>query len=202
MAITAPAPENREDLVRQELDYFRNLALSGNPGEYKKWEERANKLSNLLPDEKFYLRFIEKNFDGAHVGRWVVFCEKPPCQLHPGVSKIITVLTIEPTGQPGEFSKPLEHHLEGLRIVLHDWREGRFAAIERLQKMKDDEEKATERDAINDAQGKVDDIFWVWKRAMGELNFRLGADGTGPNRGGKYFGNIFDKNKSNTSLII
>jgi hypothetical protein len=200
MAITATTAENREDLTRQELEFFRTLALTGDPGEYGEWEKRANKLSNLLPGEKFYLRYVGKNFDGYPLDRWIVFCEKPPTAIHPGESRIITVMTIETPGKAGEFATPLDYHLEGLRIVLFDWREGRHAAIERLERMKEEEDAVKLKDALTEAESKVDDIFWVWKRVMGEnLNFRLGADGTGPNRGGKHFGGAFDRS---SDLIV
>ena len=61
----------------------------------------------------------------------------------------------------------------------------------------------TLKDAINEAQGRVDDMFWIWKRAMGEdMNFTLGADGKGPNHGGKHFGAVFDRNKTASGIIL
>ena len=59
------------------------------------------------------------------------------------------------------------------------------------------------KDALNEAEARVDDIFWIWKRATGEsMNFILGADGNGPNHGGKHFGSAFDRNQSTPSLIV
>jgi hypothetical protein len=72
--------------------------------------------------------------------------------------------------------------------------------------MEKEKEKANEtqlNDAMNEAQGRVDDMFWIWKRAMGEdMNFTLGADGKGPNHGGKHFGAAFDRNKTNSGIIL
>jgi hypothetical protein len=188
--------ETRDDLNREEDDFFSHLVQTSDAGEHKDWERRANELDGLLPGEKFHLRFVEKNFDGKLLSRWIVFCDKPPCSVHPGRLRTITVMTIEKPGSPGVFIAPVEIHLDGLRIVVLDWRGGRHAALERLEKLKADKKKTEFNDAINEAEGKVDDVFWVWKRAMGEnLDFCLGEDGTGPNHGGKHFGAVFDKNK-------
>lgn len=195
MVIESVKLKTRDDLNREEDDFFSHLMQTSDAGEYEDWERRANELDGLLPREKFHLRFVEKNFDGNLLNRWVVFCDKPPCSVHPGRFRTITVMTIEKPGSPGVFATPSEGHLDGLRIVVLDWREGRHAALERLEKLKADKKKTEVNDAINEAEGKVDDAFWVWKRAMGEnMDICLGEDGTGPNHGGKHFGAVFDKN--------
>ena len=196
MVIESASIENREDLNREEDDFFSHLVKVGNAGAYKDWERRANELDGLLPGEKFHLRFVEKNFDGKHLGRWVVFCDKPPCLVHPGRFRTITVMTVEKPGHLGSFSEPVESHLDGLRLIVLDWRGGRFAAMERVRELNEKKDAIKQKDAINDAEGRVDDAFWFWKRAMGEsLNMCIGEDGTGPNHGSKYFGDAFDKNK-------
>jgi hypothetical protein len=187
--------ETREDLNRAEDDFFAHLIQTSDAGGYEDWEKRASGLEGLLPGEKFHLRFVDKNFDGKLLNRWIVFCDKPPCSVHPGRFRTITVMTVELPGSPGVFSTPAESHLDGLRIIVLDWREGRHAALERLKKLSADKKKVQTQDAINEAEGRVDDMFWVWKRAMGEdMNFCLGEDGSGPNHGSKHFGEVFDKN--------
>ena len=187
--------ESPDDLERQEQDFFKHLVQKQDAGEYLYLEKEANQVDGLFSGEKFYLRFVEKNFDGSPIGRWIFFCEKPPNQFFPGRSRFITALTAEPPGLAGQFSVPRQVHVDGLQIMILDWRQGRHAALERLEEMKEAEETAILNDAVNEAEGKVDDIFWVWKRAMGEnLDFRLGPDGSGPNHGSKHFGKVFDKN--------
>jgi phosphodiesterase/alkaline phosphatase D-like protein len=52
--------KSRDDLIREEMDYFRNIVRNGTSAPHQEWERRANLLDGLLPDEEFYLRFIEK----------------------------------------------------------------------------------------------------------------------------------------------
>jgi hypothetical protein len=195
--------KSRDDLIREEMDYFRNIVRNGTSAPHQEWERRANLLDGLLPDEEFYLRFIEKNFDGSPINKWILFGQKPNNDRYRGEKPIFTIMTIEKIGQCGEYSTPHDSHLDGLRMLVLDWREGRHAALERMEKEKEKANDAKINDAINEAQGRVDDMFWVWKRAMGEdLNFTLGADGTGPNRGGKHFGAVFDRNKTESRIIL
>ena len=192
--IVATTPQNRDDLNREEDDFFSNIVRDGTAGEYDDWEKRANGFGDMLPGERFHLRFINKNFDGVPLDRWIVFCNKPPCSVHPGRNRVITVMTIEEPGSVGTFSAPRDVHLDALRVVVLDWREGRQAALDRLEEMKAQKEATRAKDVISEAEGHVDEMFWVWKRTMGEnLGLRLGPDGTGPNRGGKYFGQVFDR---------
>ena len=198
-----PMMENRDDLIRQELDFFRHLVDTSDAGPHKEWETRANGLDGLLPDEKFYLRFVEKNFDGVQLNRWVVFGQKPNNERYRGKKPIFTIMTIEVPGEAGSFGIPSEVHLDSLRVLVLDWREGRHAAIQRMQDLKDKAQETQLKDAINEANGRVDDIFWIWKRATGEnMNFCLGEEGTGPNHGSKYFGSAFDKNNSASRIIV
>ena len=122
MVIESVKLKTRDDLNREEDDFFSHLMQTSDAGEYEDWERRANELDGLLPREKFHLRFVEKNFDGNLLNRWVVFCDKPPCSVHPGRFRTITVMTIEKPGSPGVFATPSEGHLDGLRIVVLDWR--------------------------------------------------------------------------------
>lgn len=198
MVIEHAKIETRDDLNRAEDDFFSHLVKVGDAGAYEDWERRANELDGLLPGEKFHLRLVEKNFDGQLLGRWVVFCDKPPCSVHPGRFRTITVMTVEKPGELGSFCEPIESHLDGLRIIVLDWRGGRFAAMERIRELNEKKDAIKQKDATNEAEGKVDDVFWIWKRAMGEsLNMCLGEDGTGPNRGSKHFGAVFDRNDPN-----
>lgn len=197
------AIENRDDLIRMEMDYFRNIVRNGTAAPYQEWEQRANSLDGLLPDEEFYLRFIEKNFDGSSINKWIVFGRKPNTPTYRGEKPIFTIMTIESPGQEDSFDTPRDVHLDGLRMLILDWREGRHAALKRMEEAK---EKATDeklKDAINEAEGRVDEVFWIWKRAMGEnLDLRLGPDGKGPNHGGKHFGAAFDRNKTASGIIL
>jgi hypothetical protein len=192
MTVSITPIESGDDLARSEDDFFNEIVLSRSADPHQDWENQANAMGGLLPGEKFHLRFVEKNFDGRTLGRWIVFCGKPPCSAHPGRHRIITVMTIEPPGEAGVFATPSNVHLDGLAIVLHDWREGRHAALERLEEMHRKESDKAIDDAFSDAHGRVDDAFWIWKRAMGEsVDLRLGSDGKGPNHGGRYFGKSF-----------
>ena len=198
-----PAMENRDDLIRQEMDYFRNIVRNGTAAPYQEWEQRANSLDGLLPDEKFYLRYIEKNFDGNLLNKWVVFGQKPNNRLYRGDKPLFTIMTIETPGQVDEFDTPRDIHLDGLRMLVLDWREGRHAAIKRMEEQKEKANEIKLKDAMNEAEGRVDEVFWIWKRAMGEnLDIRLGADGKGPNHGGKYFGSAFDRNNTASRIIL
>tara|TARA_R100000353_G_scaffold129545_1_gene92054 strand:- start:444 stop:1049 length:606 start_codon:yes stop_codon:yes gene_type:complete len=198
-----PAMENRDDLIRQEMDYFRNIVRNGTAAPYQEWEQRANSLDGLLPDEKFYLRYIEKNFDGQLLNKWVVFGQKPNNRLYRGDKPLFTIMTIETPGQVDEFDTPRDIHLDGLRMLVLDWREGRHAAIKRMEEQKEKANEIKLKDAMNEAEGRVDEVFWIWKRAMGEnLDIRLGADGKGPNHGGKYFGSAFDRNNTASRIIL
>ena len=195
--------KNRDDLIREEMDYFRNIVRNGTSAPHQEWERRANLLDGLLPDEEFYLRFIEKNFDGSPINKWIVFGQKPNTPMYRGEKPIFTIMTIEKIGQAGVYETPNDTHLDGLRMLVLDWREGRHAALERMEKEKEKANGMKMKDAINEAQGRVDDMFWVWKRAMGEdLNLRLGPDGKGPNHGGKHFGAAFDRNKTASGIIL
>ena len=197
------AMKNRDDLLRMEMDYFRNIVRNGTAAPHIEWEQRANLLDGLLPDEKFYLRFIEKNFDGSSINKWIVFGQKPNNSTYRGDKPLFTIMTIELPGKAGEFDTPHDIHLDGIRMLILDWREGRHAALERMEKEKEVEDAAKMKDALNEAEARVDDIFWIWKRATGEsMNFILGADGNGPNHGGKHFGSAFDRNQSTPSLIV
>ena len=112
-------------------------------------------------------------------------------------------MTIEHPGKVGSFATPQDIHLDGLRMLVLDWREGRHAALERMEEAKEKAQDAKVKDALNEAEGRVDDIFWIWKRAMGEnLDFRLGPDGSGPNHGGKHFGNAFDRNAPSNQIVV
>jgi hypothetical protein len=72
-----------------------------------------------------------------------------------------------------------------------------------MQDLKDKSQETQFKDALNEANGRVDDIFWIWKRAAGEsMDFCLGEEGTGPNHGSKYFGSAFDKNKTTSRIIV
>ena len=194
MAITAPAPEDQDDLLRQQLVYFADICSNKDAGEYADWERRANGLDEMLVEEKFYLRFIEKNFDGVLLNRWIVFCSKPRNDRYRVDDPIFTVMTIENPGESGSFSTPQDVHLEALSVMITDWRGGRHAALERLEGMKTKAQERNVKDALNEAEGLIDDVVWIWKRAMGEdMSFRLGPDGTGPNYGGKPFGQAFDR---------
>tara|TARA_R110000751_G_scaffold202477_2_gene307077 strand:- start:1404 stop:2009 length:606 start_codon:yes stop_codon:yes gene_type:complete len=198
-----PMMENRDDLIRQELDFFRHLVDKSDAGPHKDWETRANGLDGLLPDEKFYLRFVEKNFDGGQLNRWVVFGQKPNNQRYRGKKPIFTIMTIEVPGEAGSFGIPADIHLDSLRVLILDWREGRHAALQRMEGLKEKAQETKLKDALNEASGRVDDIFWFWKRATGEdMNFCLGADGLGPNQGGKHFGSAFDRNKPASRIIV
>ena len=200
MTVSITPIESGEHLARSEDDFFNEIVLTRSADTHQEWENQANAMGGLLPGEKFHLRFVESNFDGPPLERWIVFCEKPPCSVHPGRHRIITVMTIEPPGEAGAFAVPSSAHLEGLAIVLHDWREGRHAALLRLEEMYQKETDRQIDDAFNDAHGRVDDAFWIWKRAMGEnLNFCIGADGKGPNHGGKYFGKSFQRDDAKIS---
>jgi len=199
MSVSIAPVVTGDDLARAEDDFFKEVIRNTKPDPFSGWEQRANSMGDLLPGEKFHLRYVVKNFDGIPINRWIVFCEKPPTKFHPGRSRIITVMTIEPPGEPGVKADPSDEHLDGLRMVVLDWREGRNAAMERMQKMKDDKQEATRKDAINEAEGRLDDVFWHWKRAMGEnLNMCLGEEGSTPNHGGKHFGKDFTSSASNT----
>jgi hypothetical protein len=194
MTVSIAPIESGDDLARSEDDFFREIVRTRSASPHQDWENRANAMGELLPGEVFRLRFIEKNFDGAGLGRWIVFCEKPPCSIHPGRSRIITVMTVEMPGEVGSFADPSDAHLDALRMVLRDWREGRHAAIQRMEEMREEEDRVSTKNAIDQAHGHVDDIFWIWKRAMGEsVNLRLGSDGKGPNHGGKHFGGAFQR---------
>ena len=196
------AMKNRDDLLRMEMDYFRNIVRNGTAAPHTEWEQRANLLDGLLPDEEFYLRFIEKNFDGSSINKWILFGQKPNNNTYRGEKPIFTIMTIEKVGQAGEFDTPHDSHLDGLRMLILDWREGRHAALARMEREKEKASDAKMKDAMNEAQGRVDDMFWIWKRAMGEsVNFTLGADGQGPNHGGKHFGSAFDRNKPESRII-
>lgn len=198
-----PMMENRDDLLRAEMDYFRNIVRNGTSAPHQEWERRANLLDGLLPDEEFYLRFIEKNFDGSTINKWILFGQKPNNSTFRGEKPIFTIMTIEKIGHAGEYDTPHDAHLDGLRMLVLDWREGRHAALERMEKEKEKANDAKMKDAMNEAEGRVDDMFWIWKRAMGEdVNFTLGAEGTGPNHGGKHFGAVFDKNKTDSRIIL
>jgi hypothetical protein len=198
-----PMMENRDDLLRAEMDYFRNIVRNGTSAPHQEWERRANLLDGLLPDEEFYLRFIEKNFDGSAINKWILFGQKPNNSTFRGEKPIFTIMTIEKIGHAGEYDTPHDAHLDGLRMLVLDWREGRHAALERMEKEKEKANDAKMKDAMNEAEGRVDDMFWIWKRAMGEdINFTLGAEGTGPNHGGKHFGAVFDKNKTDSRIIL
>ncbi len=195
--------KNRDDLIREEMDYFRNIVRNGSAAPHQEWERRANLLDGLLPDEKFFLRFVEKNFDGSKNNKWILFGQKPNNNRYRGEKPLFTIMTIEKVGHAGEYDTPHDAHLDGLRMLVLDWREGRHAALERMEKEKEKANDAKMKDAINEAQGRVDDMFWIWKRAMGEdMNFTLGAEGTGPNHGGKHFGAAFDKNKTASGIIL
>tara|TARA_R110000851_G_scaffold282123_2_gene435634 strand:- start:4014 stop:4619 length:606 start_codon:yes stop_codon:yes gene_type:complete len=194
--------KNRDDLLRSEMDYFRNIVRNGTAAPFEDWEQRANLMDGLLPDEEFYLRFIEKNFDGSSINKWIVFGQKPNNSTHRGDKPIFTIMTIEVPGEAGKFDTPHEIHLDGIRMLILDWREGRHAALERMEKEKEDADASKMKDALNEAEARVNDVFWIWKRAMGEdLGFNLGAEGSGPNHGGKHFGSAFDKNKSTSRII-
>tara|TARA_R100001594_G_scaffold67564_3_gene101864 strand:- start:9355 stop:9966 length:612 start_codon:yes stop_codon:yes gene_type:complete len=198
-----PMMENRDDLIRAEMDYFRNIVRNGTAAPHAEWERQANLLDGLLPDEEFYLRFIEKNFDGSPINKWVLFGQKPNTPMYRGEKPIFTIMTIEKIGQAGTYDTPHDSHLDGLRMLVLDWREGRHAALERMEREKEKANDMKMKDAINEAQGRVDDMFWIWKRAMGEdMNFTLGADGKGPNHGGKHFGAVFDRNKTASGIIL
>lgn len=195
--------ENRDDLIREEMDYFRNIVRNGTSAPHQEWERRANLLDGLLPDEKFYLRFVEKNFDGSPIKKWILFGQKPNTERYRGDKPLFTIMTIEKIGQAGSYDTPNDAHLDGLRMLVLDWREGRHAALERMEREKEKANDIKLKDAMNEAQGRVDDMFWIWKRAMGEdLNLRLGPDGKGPNHGGKYFGSMFDRNKTASGIIL
>ena len=189
MSVTSGKVKTRADLDQSEDDFFANLVRTRSAEPFTDWERRANGLDGLLPGEAFHLRFVEKNFDGVLLNRWIVFCHKPSCSVHPGRERIITVMTIEKPGIAGSFSDPHESHLDGLRIVVLDWRQGRHAALARMKDLREKKEAANDKDALNEAGARADDAFWIWKRAMGEsLNMCLGEEGTGPNYGSKYFG--------------
>tara|TARA_R100000995_G_C3445156_1_gene105279 strand:+ start:202 stop:807 length:606 start_codon:yes stop_codon:yes gene_type:complete len=195
--------KNRDDLIREEMDYFRNIVRNGTSAPHQEWERRANLLDGLLPDEEFYLRFVEKNFDGSSINKWILFGQKPNNDRYRGEKPIFTIMTIEKIGQAGEYDTPHDSHLDGLRMLVLDWREGRHAALERMEREKEKANDMKMKDAINEAQGRVDDMFWIWKRAMGEsMSFNLGADGKGPNHGGKHFGTAFDRNKTESRIIL
>jgi hypothetical protein len=197
------AMENRDDLIRMEMDYFRNIVRNGTAAPHIEWEQRANSLDGLLPDEEFYLRFIEKNFDGELINKWIVFGQKPNNQRYRGDKPIFTIMTIEKPGEKDSFDTPRDIHLDGLRMLVLDWREGRHAALKRMEEEKEKANDAKLKDAMNEAEGRVDEVFWIWKRAMGEsLDMRLGPDGKGPNHGGKHFGSVFDRNKTSSGIIL
>lgn len=197
------AMENRDDLIRMEMDYFRNIVRNGTAAPHTEWEQRANSLDGLLPDEEFYLRFIEKNFDGELINKWIVFGQKPNNQRYRGDKPIFTIMTIEKPGEKDSFDTPRDIHLDGLRMLVLDWREGRHAALKRMEEEKEKANDAKLKDAMNEAEGRVDEVFWIWKRAMGEnLDMRLGPDGKGPNHGGKHFGAVFDRNKTSSGIIL
>lgn len=197
------AMENRDDLIRMEMDYFRNIVRNGTAAPHIEWEQRANSLDGLLPDEEFYLRFIEKNFDGEPINKWIVFGQKPNNQRYRGDKPIFTIMTIEKPGEKDSFDTPRDIHLDGLRMLVLDWREGRHAALKRMEEEKEKANDAKLKDAMNEAEGRVDEVFWIWKRAMGEnLDMRLGPDGKGPNHGGKHFGAVFDRNKTSSGIIL
>ena len=185
------------------MDYFRNIVRNGTAAPYQEWEQRANSLDGLLPDERFYLRYIEKNFDGQLLNKWVVFGQKPNNRMYRGDKPIFTIMTIETPGRIDEFDTPRDIHLDGLRMLVLDWREGRHAALKRMEEEKEKANDLKMKDAMNEAEGRVDEVFWIWKRAMGEnLDIRLGPDGKGPNHGGKHFGAVFDRNKTASGIIL
>ena len=111
-----PMMENRDDLIRAEMDYFRNIVRNGTAAPHLEWEQRANLLDGLLPDEKFYLRFVEKNFDGSLINKWVLFGQKPNTPMYRGEKPIFTIMTIEKIGQAGTYSTPHDAQLDGLRM--------------------------------------------------------------------------------------
>jgi hypothetical protein len=203
MTVSISPIETGDDMVRAQDDFFREIVLSATADPFVDWENRANSMGDLLPGERFHLRDVEKNFDGVPLGRWIVFCEKPPCRFSPGRSRTITVMTIEPPGKPGVRGTPSDAHLDGLRMVVLDWREGRHAALERMERENEERIEGLRKDAMNEAHGRIDDVFWVWKRTMGEnVNLRLGSDGKGPNHGGKHFGSAFQRDDAGGGIVL
>ena len=183
-SIELPPPVDDDTLFQQEQTYFISLVNDTDAGQYAPLELEANHISGLLPDERFYLRYAGKNFDGEDVYRWIFIAWKPPLRSKPG--RYCLVLAAEELGTHLPM-EPNQLHLAALELAVIDWRGGREAVLVRLKRQREQMRQLVEQEAKNTVRERLGEVFGYWQRIF-DHHIPYGARGLGPNGGTKYFG--------------
>lgn len=187
--------EFKDSLDRAEQTFFAELCLRG-PGPYADLQMAANAIDGLSGREKFYVRFVDSNFDGESMRRWLWFARRNANRKHQ--ERYVSALVCEDDDKG--FMEPSDVHVGSLAFMVAMWRGGSAAVMRRLERLRV-AEKVARRKAMSDHfEAVAFDSFSLFKRTFKDVGG--GAEGTCPNRGSKYFGRVMSRSYDQRSSGI